>query len=402
MEPAARPDFLIVGGGIIGLTLARALRTRHPRASVRVIEKESAVGEHASGRNSGVLHAGFYYTADSLKARFARDGNRRLTEYCTERGLPVNRCGKLVVARNDTELASLDELMRRGAANGVDVHQVTAAEARELEPEARTHERALWSPSTATVDPIAVLRSLTDDLAALGVIVSRDTAYRRRNRDGSIATSAGSISAGYVINAAGLYADSIAHDFGFAEHYHILPFKGVYLYGSGRLTLRRHVYPVPTLANPFLGVHFTVTVDGRTKLGPTAIPAFWREHYAGLSRFRLGEFADVVWREAMLFLRNDFDFRALARDEIRKYKRETLVRLAAELVPATRLGDFTRWGRAGIRAQLLDMRTRRMVMDFCHEGDDRSFHVLNAVSPGFTCAIPFSEHLGDEIGRLMG
>lgn len=396
------PDFLVIGGGIIGLTLARELRTRHPGATIRVIEKEKAFGEHASGRNSGVLHSGFYYTADTLKARFAREGNRRLTEYCTQRRLPVNRCGKLVVARDETELAGLDELLRRGAANGVDVHGISAAEARELEPEARTHERALWSPTTSTVDPIAVLTALNDDLTAAGVIVSRDTTYRRRNRDGSIRTSAGTVSAGYVINAAGLHADSIAHDFGFAQHYHILPFKGVYLYGSGRLTLRRHVYPVPTLANPFLGVHFTVTVDGHTKLGPTAIPAFWREHYAGLSRFRPGEFADVVWREAMLFLRNDFDFRALARDEMRKYKRETLVGLAAELVPAARPDDFTRWGRAGIRAQLLDTRTRQMVMDFCHEGDDRSFHVLNAVSPGFTCSIPFSEHLCDEIGRLAG
>lgn len=395
------PDFLIIGGGIIGLTLARELKTRHPGATVRVIEKERALGEHASGRNSGVLHAGFYYTADSLKARFARDGNRRMTQYCLDRGLPVKRCGKLVVARNAGELATLDELLRRGGANGVEVHDVTAAEARELEPQARTFERALWSPNTATVNPLAVLQALDRDLVGLGVTVSRDTEYGGR-RNGVVRTSRGNITAGYVINAAGLHADRIARDYGFAEHYHILPFKGVYLYGNGALTLRRHVYPVPLLANPFLGVHFTVTVDGHTKIGPTAIPAFWREHYDRLSRFKLSEFADVLWREASLFLRNDFGFRALALDEVRKYKRELLVALAAELVPATRAGDFTEWGRPGIRAQLIDTRTRQMVMDFRHEGDDRSFHVLNAVSPGFTCSMPFADHLCDEIGRLRG
>lgn len=394
------PDFMIIGGGIIGLTLARELRSRQPNARIRVIEKERDLGEHASGRNSGVLHAGFYYSADSLKARFARDGNRQLVDYCLTRGLPLNRCGKLVVARDETELAGLDELLRRGAANGVDVHDITVAEARALEPEAHTFERALWSPTTATVDPTAILRALARDLTAAGVQISRGTAYLGRGSNGAVRTSAGDVAAGYVVNAAGLQADSIAHDFGFAAHYHILPFKGVYLYGCGRLRLRRHVYPVPDLANPFLGVHFTVTVDDHTKIGPTAIPAFWREHYSGLSRFRWREFADVVWREATLFARNDFGFRSLALDEIRKYRRETLVRLAARLVPAAREDDFIQWGRPGIRAQLLDTRSRRMVMDFLHEGDDRSFHVLNAVSPGFTCAMPFAGHLVDEIERL--
>lgn len=394
------PDFLVVGGGIIGLTLARELARRHPGAAVRVLEKEPAPGAHASGRNSGVLHAGFYYAADSLKARFTREGNRRLADYCRAHGLPLNACGKLVVARDAGELATLDELLRRARANRVEAHLVSAREAGELEPEARTHERALWSPTTATVDPLAVLHALEAGLRAAGVVVAHGTVYRGRTRDGRVQTSDGPIAPGYVINAAGLHADRVARDFGFAEHYRILPFKGVYLYGDGALRLRRHVYPVPALANPFLGVHFTVTVDGRTKIGPTAIPAFWREHYGGLSRFRLGEFLEVVWREAGLFLRNDFGFRTLARDEVRKYGRRHLVRLAAELVPGARVRDFRRWGRPGIRAQLLDTRTRRMVMDFCHEGDDRSFHVLNAVSPGFTCALPFAEYLCDEIERL--
>ncbi|MGH7504143.1 MAG: FAD-dependent oxidoreductase, partial [Longimicrobiales bacterium] len=149
-------DFLVIGGGIVGLALALEARRRHPAAGVTLIEKEAACGSHASGRNSGVLHAGFYYTPDSLKARFTRDGNRRLAAYCTERGLRLRRCGKLVVARDARDHEGLDELLRRGRANGVELHDISAAEAREIEPRARTLERALFSPATASVDPAEV------------------------------------------------------------------------------------------------------------------------------------------------------------------------------------------------------------------------------------------------------
>jgi (S)-2-hydroxyglutarate dehydrogenase len=394
-------DFLIIGGGIIGVSLSLELTRRYPGASIALIEKEQKLGTHGSGRNSGVLHAGFYYSADSLKARFTREGNQRLTEYCTERKLQLNACGKLVVARNESDLAGLDELLRRGQANQVELSEVTEREAVELEPLAKTYGRALWSPTTSSVDPTEVMRSLVADAMRARVSIISGTKYMRRNRDGTVATSSGAMSAGYVVNAAGLQADRVAHDFGFGHRYRILPFKGLYLYGSGATQLRRHVYPVPNLGNPFLGVHFTVTVDRHTKIGPTAIPAFWREQYAGLSRFRPSEFVEVLWRETQLFLRNDFGFRSLAFAELRKYRRQWLVTLAAELVPTASPAEFRRWGRPGIRAQLFDTTSRTLEMDFVYEGDDRSFHVLNAVSPAFTCALPFSEHLGAEIARRV-
>jgi L-2-hydroxyglutarate oxidase len=394
-------DFLVIGGGIVGVTIAMELTRRFPGTAVTLLEKEEQCGSHASGRNSGVLHAGFYYTADSLKARFTRDGNRRLTEYCKQRGLRINACGKLVVARHEDDLRGLDELLRRGRANSVELCEVTEQEARELEPLVRTHTRALWSPTTASVDPTEVMRSLEGDAARAGVRVMRNTAYVARKNDESITTTGGTLSPGYVVNAAGLQADRVARDFAFAEHYRILPFKGLYLYGNGKLPLRRHVYPVPNLSNPFLGVHFTITADGHVKIGPTAIPAFWREHYGGVSGFRVSEFAEVVWREAQLFLRNDFGFRSLALNEMKKYRREWLVQLAAELVPTASTSEFQTWGQPGIRAQLFDTRNRKLEMDFCYEGDDRSFHVLNAVSPAFTCALPFSEHVGEQIATLV-
>ena len=394
-------DFLVIGGGVIGINLALEARRRFPDAKVTLVEKEAHCGEHASGRNSGVLHAGFYYTADSLKARLTRDGNRRLTDYCRERGLGINQCGKLVVAKHADELPVLDELLTRAQHNGVELHKISEAEAKEIEPRVRTYQRALFSPATASVDPSEVMGAFVSNAKQLGISILTDAAYLGTH-NGLVNTTQGDISAGYVINAAGLYADKIAKDYGFSKHYRILPFKGLYLYANDKVKpLRTNVYPVPDLRNPFLGVHHTVTVDGHTKIGPTAIPCFWREHYRGIQNFRLSEFVEVVTREAELFLRNDFGFRKLAWEEMQKIYRPRIVGLAAQLVCGVRSEYYTKWGAPGIRAQLLDTRTRKLEMDFRMEGDERSFHILNAVSPAFTCAMPFSEYAFEQIENLM-
>ena len=395
-------DFLVIGGGIIGVAVARELRRRHPGAAVTVLEKEPAVGRHASGRNSGVLHAGFYYSADSLKARFTRDGNAALREYCRAKGLPLNQCGKLVVARSAADHPQMDELLRRGAANGVTLESVSEDEARKIEPRVRTCERAIWSPNTATADPAAVIGAMRADAEQEGVRFALGTAFRRRHGN-EAETSQGRWSAGYVVNAAGLQADRIARQFGFSEHYTILPFKGLYLYSDEPAgSLRTNIYPVPDLRNPFLGVHFTVTVDGHAKIGPTAIPAFWREHYAGLSGFSFRDLAEIAWLQLGLLFAAGFEFRRLAWEELAKYNRAHLVSLAGRLAEGVRVDDYHRWGRTGIRAQLLDTRTRKLEMDFVLEGNDRSLHVLNAVSPGWTCSIPFAAYVVDEIERRRG
>ena len=394
-------DFLIIGGGVIGVNLALQAKRKHPDAEVMLVEKESDCGEHASGRNSGVLHAGFYYTADSLKARLTRDGNRQLAAYCAEQGLGINHCGKLVVAKNADELPVLDELLARARTNGVELQEISAAEAAEIEPRVRTHERALFSPATASVDPGEVMRAFVADARRSGIRILNGARYLE-TRNGAVRTTQGDIDSGYVINAAGLYADKVARDFGFAEHYRILPFKGLYLYANNAAPpLKTNVYPVPDLRNPFLGVHHTVTLDGHTKIGPTAIPCFWREHYRGFQNFRFGEFVEVIRREAGLFLRNDFGFRKLAWEEMQKIYRPRLVALSAELVSGIQLGHYTRWGRPGIRAQLLDTRTQKLEMDFKMEGDNRSFHILNAVSPAFTCAMSFSEYAFQQIDKQI-
>ncbi len=392
-----KADFLVIGGGIVGLSAARELKRRQPGGRVTLLEKEKACGLHASGRNSGVLHAGFYYSPDSLKARFTREGNRLLGEYCESRGIPVNRCGKLVVARDASELPTLAELLKRGRANGVALEELSAEEARRIEPRALTHEKALYSPATATVDPVRVMAAMREDALAEGVDLREGAAYL--SRDGrDVQTTAGGFSAGVVLNAAGLYADRIAHDFGFSERYRILPFKGLYLYSDEPAgSLRTNVYPVPDLRNPFLGVHFTVTADGRAKIGPTAIPAFWREQYRGLENFRLGELLEILARDLGLLLWAGFDFKRLAWEELRKQSAARLVALASGLVSGVEARRYTRWGEPGIRAQLIDVQDRKLVSDFVLEGDGRSLHILNAVSPGFTCALPFAAHVCDRL-----
>ncbi|MBI3899645.1 MAG: L-2-hydroxyglutarate oxidase [Gammaproteobacteria bacterium] len=394
-------DFIVIGGGVIGISVARELKRRFGDCSVTLLEKESACALHASGRNSGVLHAGFYYAADSLKAKFTRDGNRELTAYCEQRGLPINKCGKLVVARTEQELPALDELLRRGQRNGVEVEPVTAAQAQKIEPRARTIERALYSPTTSSVDPTAVVRQMEQDARAEGVRVECGVRYLGR-RNERIVTSQGTYGAGYIVNAAGLYADRVALDFGFSQAYRILPFKGLYLYSDEPVgALRTHIYPVPDLRNPFLGVHFTLTVDGHVKIGPTAIPAFWREQYRGAANFSFSELADIVKRQLGLLVSSNFDFTRLAVEELGKYSRRRMAALAAELVPDLQPKNFRRWARPGIRAQLLNIRERRLEMDFVVEGDDRSLHVLNAVSPAFTCGLPFARYVADTIVQKL-
>jgi L-2-hydroxyglutarate oxidase LhgO len=388
-------DYLIIGGGIVGLAIARELKNKFPESKIALLEKEPDVAYHGSGRNSGVLHAGFYYSADTLKAKLTRDGNRRMREYCYANNLKINECKKVVVAKDESELPALFELEKRGKANGVEVTIIDEKELHDFDPNVKTFQHALYSPNTATVDPAEISQAIKKELIAKGIEFFFGEGYQSRLEANRIKTTKGNIfSATKIVNAAGLYADQVARDFGYSEKYTIIPFKGIYLkYHGNEIPVRTNVYPVPNLNNPWLGVHFTVTVDGTVKIGPTSTPAFWRENYQGFDNFRLGEMASILSWEASLFLRNSFRFRNIALEEIKKYKRSYFAGLAQELVHQIDAKGFTEWGRPGIRAQLLDKQSRELIMDFVVEGDNDSIHVLNAVSPAFTCCFPFAEYV---------
>lgn len=394
-------DFLVIGGGVVGVNIARGLRRVFSGASVYLIEKEMECGLHASGRNSGVLHAGFYYSPDSLKAKFTWRGNRLLTDYCQQKNIPLNKCGKLVVAKDRNDYAGLDELLRRARANDIPVEEISESQAKSIEPRVKTHERALFSPATSTVDPTAVMEAMKKDAIEEGVRICCGVRYLGVSK-GQVLTSQGTYGASYVVNAAGLYADRIARDYGFSAKYRILPFKGLYLYSDEpKGSIRTNIYPVPNLNNPFLGVHFTVTASGNVKIGPTAIPGFWREHYGGIANFQWGEFFEVATRGLGLLASSKFDFNRLAVEEMAKYSKRKMVALAGELAEGVKAEHFTKWGKPGIRAQLVDITQRKLEMDFVLEGDQRSMHVLNAVSPAFTCGLPFSEYVCERIKAIL-
>jgi len=391
-------DYLIIGGGIIGLSIAIELKHQHPDTSITIIEKERDLAMHSSGRNSGVLHAGFYYTADSLKARFTRDGNNAMREFCRKHHIPINQSGKLVIATNDDEDATLETLMKRGVANGVELEWMTRNEVLQKYHGAYTYKRALFSPTTATVNPLHVTKAFGKVAEEMGIKILTNCGYKHAIDKQSIETVCGIMRYKHLINAAGLYADKIAHDFDCGHKYTILPFKGIYLKDTyNDSALATNIYPVPNLANPFLGVHFTLAVDGTAKIGPTAIPAFWRENYKGLDNFNMQEMIEILGWEARLFVGDDFGFRSLAIEEIQKYSRKYLKKLASKLTNNMSLDRYEVWSTPGIRAQLLNRHTKELVQDFVVEHKNNTTHILNAVSPAFTAAIPFAKWIVDQL-----
>ena len=386
-------DVVVIGGGIVGLAIAREIKVQHPDLTVAVIDKETTASEHSSGRNSGVLHAGFYYSPDSLKALLTVRGNQLLREFASEQGVAIRECGKVVVTRSAAELPALHELARRSDVNGAGAELISETDLSAIEPKARTVSEALWSPQTAVADPSEVTNAVRTDAERKGVALHYDHAVTVI-KNGSVTTTRETFAAGHVINCAGLQADRFAHQLGFGKRYRILPFTGLYTYAPA-LTgfLKTHVYPVPDPANPFLGVHATITVNGDVKIGPTAIPALSREAYRPIRDVRARDASEIARTLPRFAFSRHHKTWELLKSEIPKYRTASLVRGAQQLVPDLPADAFTKKGRPGIRAQLFDLRERRLVMDFVVEGDEHSSHILNAVSPGWTTSLSFAQHV---------
>lgn len=388
-----RADILIIGAGIIGLTLAREL-VKAGHGDILVIEKEPEPGKHASGRNSGVLHAGIYYSPDSLKAKSCLNGNRLMKEYCREKGLPLRESGKVIVARTAEELPTLDDLFRRATINGARVELIDERQLAEIEPNARTVARALLSHDTAVVDPKAVMKSLRTELERTGKVrILCDCRLIGLKGSTTAVTSRGDIGFRRVINAAGAYCDQVAALFGVGKQYRLIPFKGLYrVLKPGTLyTINSNIYPVPDIRNPFLGVHFTRSVAGDVYLGPTAIPAFGRENYGLFAGVDTDAFRIAV-EDALLFLVNP-QFRSVALTEPKKYLPSYFFHDAARLVKQLDPGDIAPSSKVGIRPQLVNWETKQLVMDFMVQADGDALHVLNPISPAFTSSMDLAQKM---------
>jgi L-2-hydroxyglutarate oxidase LhgO len=384
-------DYLIIGAGIVGLSIAYSIQKKNPNAKIVILEKEVEIGLHASGRNSGVLHAGFYYSSNTKKAQFTKDGNAKMKAFCKEHNLKLNECGKVVVAKNQKELERLEALYERGKTNNVEVELLDEAKLAEIEPNASTYRKALYSPTTATVDPLEVLKKLASIVVENGAKIYKGTKFLYTLGD-RIVTDSGEFKTKKIINAAGLYADRVAQQFGFGKDYVVIPFKGKYLEYTGEDTpVSTNIYPVPNPLNPFLGVHFTLKADGKVTLGPSASPAFWRENYKACQNFNLEEFGEILWYDAQMFILNRSGFRKLAIEELKRFTKSSFQEEAKKLARHIDPKKFSKWGNAGIRAQLVDKRSLTLVDDFIVEGDEKSLHILNAVSPAFTCSFAFAD-----------
>lgn len=397
--PARPVDVCVVGGGIVGLATAWAIQQRRPELSIAVLEREPAWGTHQTGHNSGVIHSGLYYTPGSLKARLTRDGLARMYAFCAEHDLPVERCGKLVVATDASELERMAELQRRGEANGVEVHRLTAEQAGEIEPSVAC-VAALHVPETGITDFGLVAARLAELLAAAGATTLTGVEVRRIREDAEVAvveTSAGDVRAARVVTAAGLHSDDLARASGLEPEATIVPFRGEYFDLAPHLAdrIRGLVYPVPDPSLPFLGVHLTRGVHGGVHVGPNAVPALARHGY----RRR------TVERAVVRTLLTDPAFRGLARrywrtgsaEVLRSVAKPLFVRGVRRLLPGVRSRDL-RPAPAGVRAQALAP-DGSLVDDFVFAESGRAVHVLNAPSPAATASLAIGEHIADRVLR---
>lgn len=385
--------YTIVGGGIIGLATAYRITQERPDADVTVVEKEPQVGAHQTGHNSGVIHAGVYYRPGSLKARMCVAGNRSMVDFCTEHDIPVEVCGKLIVATEPEELPRLHALHERARANGLDTTLVTGARAREYEPHVAALE-ALHVPSTGIVDFGAVCRKLAELLEKAGATVQLGTRVTgiRQVRDGTVVrTTTGDLTTDVLVGCAGLHADRVARFARAVPPARIIPFRGEYyeLRPDRRDLVRGLIYPVPDPQFPFLGVHFTRMIDGSVHAGPNAVLALAREGYSW-RHIRLRDLAEVaaypgLWRLARRHLRYGLT-------EVRRsLSLPMFVHSLARLVPDVTAEDLVR-AEAGVRAQAIAP-TGDLIDDFLIVARDRQVHVINAPSPAATSSLEIAGHI---------
>jgi L-2-hydroxyglutarate oxidase LhgO len=389
----AKADVLLCGGGIIGQTIAREL-LKKGYENIIVIEKERELGEHASGRNSGVLHAGIYYTPDSLKAGLCLKGNIMMKKYCREKNIAVLETGKVIVAKHEGEIPGLKELFHRAIKNGATAELVDEIKLKTIEPYAKTCQIALYSPDTAVVASGEVLKNLENDIVSSGKArILKGFKFKGLKNNNEAITNNGNIKFDLFINAAGAYSDKVAHSFNSGLNYRVLPFKGTYrkLKQNKSYLVKGNLYPVPYMKAPFLGVHFTKAVDGNVYIGPTAFPAFGRENYGILNGIGT-EIIDIIYRDFVLFFMSP-EFRSIALEEPKKYSSKFFFNEVKDLLENLDINDIEHSPKVGIRPQLIDWENKKLVMDFVILRSENSIHVLNAVSPAFTSALAFAEYV---------
>jgi (S)-2-hydroxyglutarate dehydrogenase len=390
-------DFAVIGGGIVGLSTARALLERHPGARLVVLEKEEGWARHQTGHNSGVIHSGIYYKPGSLKARFCRAGARALVGFCRERGIEVEICGKVIVATEPDEMPLLDNLFERGQENGLEVEKIGPEELERLEPHA-SGLAAIKVPSTGIVDFVEVAEAFADLVEEKGGELRAGTEVRSVSETGRavvVRTTKGAFRARTLVNCAGLHSDRVARLCGVEAGVKIVPFRGEYyeLRPEKRYLVKNLIYPVPNPSFPFLGVHFTRSISGIVEAGPNAVLGLAREGYKKTD-FDFGDFVEELTYPALWRLARK-NWRVGVGEIHRSFSKRAFVRGLKKLVPEVEEEDVVPIA-AGVRAQAI-RKDGALVDDFLIASGRNSVHVLNAPSPAATASIP----IGEEIARRI-
>jgi hypothetical protein len=386
-------DHIIIGAGIVGISLGLAILERNPNKKILIIDKEEKPGVHASGRNSGVLHAGFYYSPDSLKAKFCRQGNLELRSFCKENDLEILETGKVVVCQDNQDVIRLEELYRRGVANGVNIEILDKNELNKIEPAAQTVDKFIWSPTTAVGNPKEVISKLAEKFTKLGGSFFFNTQVKlvESNNEILVRTKNTTYSAKSIINSAGAYASDLAKQVNVGTEYVCLPFLGAYK-KTKLLSInpKRLVYPVPNPINPFLGVHTTITLNNELKIGPTAFPVIGKEQYRLIDGFNIKELFDFFISSTALLKSDSVNLLGLAKEEAMKLFTKPLLKRTRKL--SSSLDSNKGWVKypSGIRAQVINTKTKSIEMDYIVKADKNVVHILNAVSPGWTSSLPFA------------
>ena len=394
-------DCAIIGGGIVGLSTAMALLRQHPKLKVAVLEKEAELGQHQTGRNSGVIHSGIYYKPGSLKARFATSGNRRMIDFCRDHGIRHEICGKIIVATRENELSLLETLRRRGLENGLAVQHLSAEQVGEFEPHVRCL-RGIRVPSTGIVDFREVCLRMAQQVQRFGGAIHtgvRIEQIRQQNGVALVESADQSIEARVMINCGGLHSDRLAQKMGKTPPAKIVPFRGEYyeLTAEKRDLVKTLIYPVPNPEFPFLGVHFTRMIDGSVHAGPNAVLAFKREGYRK-SDFDWADLRETLaypgfWRLARVHYKEGL------KEIYRSISKPAFVRELQRLIPEIKSDDLVPAAN-GVRAQAL-LPNGKLVDDFLIEKDRNSIHVCNAPSPAATASLEIGDAIAAQASEML-
>ncbi len=394
-------DFLIIGGGIVGVSTAWQLQERHPQKKILLVEKESSYAAHQTGHNSGVIHAGVYYAPGSLKAKFCREGAQATVDFCRQHQIPYGRCGKLLVATSELELQRMQTLFERCQQNQIEVELLRREQLREREPNI-TGLGAIWVKATGIVDFQQVTAKLAEQFVSLGGevrLATEVTGLTEANERVLVQTTAGQFETGYLVSCGGLMADRLVGMLGIAADFQIIPFRGEYyqLPEKHNQIVNHLIYPIPDPELPFLGVHLTRMIDGSVTVGPNAVLGFKREGY-GSFNFDLGDTLEMLrypgfWK----VLRNNL--RSGLKEMKDSLYKPGYLQLVRKYCPQLQVEDLQAYP-AGIRAQAV-RGDGSLVHDFLFADSPRSLHVCNAPSPAATSAIPIGNYICEQVAQRL-